>query len=78
MAIAEKDQEIAKLNSTIEQNDSKLQLAVMEERTKVQVTVQAKDQEILKLRSDAELEKREAKIHETVLMEQHKRELQMK
>ena len=78
LAIAEKDQEIAKLNSTIRQSDNKLQLAVMEERTKAQATVQAKDQEILKLRSDAELEKREAKIHETALMEQHKRELQMK
>ena len=78
LAIAEKDQEIAKLNSTIEQSDNKLQLAVMEERTKAQATVQAKDQEILKLRSDAELEKREVKIHETALMEQHKRELQMK
>jgi len=78
LAIAEKDQEIAKLNSTIEQSDNKLQLALMEERTKAQATVQAKDQEILKLRSDAELEKREAKIHETALMEQHKRELQMK
>ena len=78
LAIAEKDQEIAKLNSTIEQSNNKLQLAVMEERTKAQATVQAKDQEILKLRSDAELEKREAKIHETALLEQHKRELQMK
>ena len=78
LAIAEKDQEIAKLNSTIEQSDNKLQLALMEERTKAQATVQAKDREILKLRSDAELEKREAKIHETALMEQHKRELQMK
>lgn len=78
LAIAEKDQEIAKLNSTIQQSDNKLQLAVMEERTKAQATVQAKDQEILKLRSDAELEKREAKIHETALLEQHKRELQMK
>ena len=78
LAIAEKDQEIAKLNSSIQQSDNKLQLAVMEERTKAQATVQAKDQEILKLRSDAELEKREAKIHETALLEQHKRELQMK
>ena len=78
LAIAEKNQEIAKLNSAIQQSDNKLQLAVMEERTKAQATVQAKDQEILKLRSDAELEKREAKIHETALMEQHKRELQMK
>ena len=78
LALAEKDQKIAQLNSTIEQGDSKLQLAVMAERNKAQEAVQEKDKEIMKLRSDAELEKREAQIHETALMEQHKKELQMK
>jgi len=78
LALAEKDQKIAQLNSTIEQGDSKLQLAVMAERNKAQEAVQEKDKEIMKLRSDAELEKREAKIHETALLEQHKKELQMK
>ena len=78
LALAEKDQKIAQLNSTIEQGDSKLQLAVMAERNKAQEAVQEKDKEIMKLRSDAELEKREAQIHETALLEQHKKELQMK
>ena len=78
LALAEKDQKIAQLNSTIKQGDSKLQLAVMAERNKAQEAVQEKDKEIMKLRSDAELEKREAKIHETALLEQHKKELQMK
>ena len=63
LALAEKDQKIAQLNSTIKQGDSKLQLAVMAERNKAQEAVQEKDKEIMKLRSDAELEKREAKIH---------------
>ena len=78
LALAEKDQKIAQLNSTIEQGDSKLQLAVMAERNKAQEPVQEKDKEIMKLRSDAEVEKREAQIHETALLEQHKKELQMK
>lgn len=78
LALAEKNQKIAQLNSTIEQGDSKLQLAVMAERNKAQEAVQEKDKEIMKLRSDAELEKREAQIHETALLEQHKKELQMK
>ena len=78
LALAEKDQKIAQLNSTIKQGDSKLQLAVMAERNKAQEAVQEKDKEIMKLRSDAELEKREAQIHETALLEQHKKELQMK
>ena len=78
LALAEKDQKIAQLNSTIEQGDSKLQLAVMAERNKAQEAVQEKDKEIMRLRSDAEVEKREAQIHETALLEQHKKELQMK
>ena len=78
LALAEKDQKIAQLNSTIKQGDSKLQLAVMAERNKAQEAVQEKDKEIMKLRSDAELEKREAQIHETALLEQHKKELHMK
>ena len=45
-ALAAKDQEIAQLNSTIAQSDSKMHLAVMEERNKAQQTVQAKDNEI--------------------------------
>ena len=78
IALAEKDQQISRLNSTIEQNDSKLQLVIMEERNKAQKEVQAKDTEISQLRSAAELEKREAQLHEASLIQHHENELRMK
>ena len=74
-ALAEKDREIAALNSTISQSEGKLQLAVMEERNKAQQTVQAKETEITQLRSEVELEKREAQIHEASLVKQHEEQL---
>ena len=77
-ALAEKDREIAALNSTIAQSDGKLQLAVMEERNKAQQAVQAKDTEISQLRSAVELEKREAQIHEALLLKQHEEQLRLK
>jgi hypothetical protein len=77
-ALAEKDREIAALNSTISQSEGKLQLAVMEERNKAQQTVQEKETEITQLRSAVELEKREAQIHEASLKKQHEVELRMK
>ena len=78
LALSEKDKTIARLNATIEQNAAKLQLAVMEERTKAQQEVQDKEKEITQLRSDAELEKREAKIHEAALLKSHEEELRRK
>lgn len=78
LALAEKDQMIAQLNSAIEQSDSKLQLAVMEERNRAQMSIQAKETEITQLRSAVELEKREAQIHEATLMKRHEDELRIK
>lgn len=78
LALSEKDKTIAQLNATIQQNETKLQLAVMEERTMAQQTVQAKESEITKLRSASELEKREAQIHEAALVKRHEEELRMK
>ncbi len=78
VALAEKDRKIEALNSTIEQSEVKKQLAVMEERNKAQLTIQAKDSEISKLRSDAELERREAEIHEASLVKQHEEQLRAK
>ena len=78
LALSEKDKTIAQLNATIEQNAAKLQLAVMEERTKAQQEVQNKEREITQLRSGAELEKREAKIHEAALLKSHEEELRRK
>lgn len=78
IAIAEKDQTIAQLNSTIRLSDNKLQLAIMEERSKAQQNIQAKDTEINNLRNAVEAEKREAQIHEAVLKKQHDDELRLK
>ncbi len=78
LALAEKDQTIAQLNATIAQSKDKLQLAVMEERSKAQRSVQAKETELSQLRTTLELEKREAKIHESALMKRHEDELRMK
>ena len=77
-ALAEKDRKIAELNTTIAQNDGKLQLAVLEERNKAQQAVQAKDTEISQLRSAVELEKREAQINEASLIKQHEEQLRLK
>ncbi len=78
LALAEKDQTIAQLNATIAQSSDKLQLAVMEERNKAQQSVQAKETELSQLRTTLELEKREAKIHESALIRRHEDELRMK
>lgn len=78
LALAEKDQTIAQLNSTIAQNNDKLQLAVMEERNKSQQSIQEKETELSQLRTALELEKREAKIHESALVKRHEDELRMK
>lgn len=73
--LAEKDKTIAQLNSAIAQNDNMLKIAVMEERSKAQVLVQEKENEITKLRSAAELDKREAQINEAAIIKQYKEKL---
>ena len=78
LALAEKDKMIALLNSTIEQQDSKMQIAVMQERTKSQETLQAKETEITKLLSETELVKTRAQVHEAELRKQHELELRTK
>lgn len=78
IALNKKDQAIAELNSTIAQSSNKLQIALMEERNKAQMSAQEKDNEIAQLRANAELEKREAKIHEDSLLKRHEEELRMK
>ena len=78
IALAEKDKQIAELNSAIAQQDSKMRIAVMEERSKSQQSLQAKDSEIAQLKSEAELEKSRAKIHEAELVKHHENELKAK
>lgn len=78
LAIAEKDKTIAQLNSTIEQGDSRMRLALMEERDKMKQSIEAKNAEIARLKADAELEKAKAQVHEAELMKQHESEMRAK
>ena len=78
LELGNKNAEIERLKSQLAGFEAQKNLAVMEERNKVQATVQAKEQEILKLRSAVELEKREAKIHEASLIKQHEEQLRLK
>ncbi len=77
LAIADKDKKILELNNTISQSDSKLQLAIMEERTRANDELQKKDAEISQLKSAAELEKNKAQIHEASLVKQHEDEMRV-
>lgn len=67
LVLAEKDKAIARLNSVIEQNEAKIKIAVMEEQSKFQKTLEDKNAELVKLKSEAELEKTKAKVHEAEL-----------
>lgn len=78
LALAEKDKTIAALNSAIEKEESKLQIAVMEERNKSQQILQEKDSKIAQLKSEAELEKTRAQVHEAELIKNHENELKAK
>lgn len=78
LALAEKDKQIAQLNTTIEQHETRMQMALLEERTKSQQNLQVKDTEIAKLKSEAELEKSKAQVHVAELQKRHENELRVK
>lgn len=76
IALSGKDKEIARLQGVVNENDSKMKIAVMEEQRKMQESMQKKDAEIAQLKANAELSKQAAAIHENTLKEQY--ELQLK
>lgn len=78
LALAEKDRTIAALNSSLEQEESKRQIAIMQERNKSQQMLQEKESKIAQLKSEAELEKTRAQVHEAELIKQHQNELKAK
>lgn len=73
--LGKKEEEIAGLKTAIAQSDSKLQIAVMQEKTNAQEMVQKKDQEIAKLRLENEQQQREAREKEVNLKDQYGKEL---
>ena len=77
-AMYEKERVIDELKAAVREYENKLKLAVSEEHNKVQQTLMTKDNEIMRLHSMLELEKREAKIQESALVRKHEEELRMK
>lgn len=82
LELVAKEAEIGRLRSQLEnigaQKDSEMRIAVMEERNKSHQSLLAKDSEIAQLKSEAELEKSRAKIHEAELVKHHESELKAK
>lgn len=74
--LAKKDMEIAALKSSVNESDSKLRIAVMEEQRKALDRIQNKDAEIAQLKVNAEMEKQQAIKTATSLKEQY--EVRMK
>lgn len=75
LALAGKEQEIAHLQSAINECDSKMKIAIMEEQRKAQGNIQSKDAEIAQLKANAELSKQAAAIHENTIKEQYELKL---
>lgn len=78
LALAEMEKKLAEMKAAINQQDARLKIAVMEERNRSQQYLQAKDTEIARLKSDAELEKSRAQVHEAELLKRHEMELRNK
>ena len=75
LALAGKDKEIAALHSTINEGESKLKIAVMEEQRKAQESIQGKDAEIAQLKVNAQLEKQQAASTANAIKEQYELKL---
>ena len=76
-AVAEKEKEIASLRAAIAQKDSAIQIAVLQEQQKAKETLQVKDAEIARLRSDAQLDKSRAELQEKVIREDYENRLKV-
>lgn len=77
IALTERDKVISDLKGEIRQSESKLQLAILNERNKAQEAVREKETEIVQLQSKIEQEKSKAQLHEVALAENHMKDLKM-
>ena len=71
-------QEIAQLKAVIEQNNTKIQVAILEEQNKAKDQIQAKENALVELRSQIEVKQKEATIRETNIKEDYERQLKQK
>ncbi len=75
---AKTNEEIVRLKSIIKQNESNIQVAILEERNKVKDLIQTKENSLIELRSQIELKQKEATIREASIKEDYERQLKQK
>ena len=80
--LSDKDKEIlllkSQLKTQIAQNEDKIRIALMEEQGKYKDTLQSKENDLLRLKSELELKKNEAIIRENNIKESYERQLKEK
>ena len=76
-AVSAKNMEIAAMQTAIEKGESAIRIAVMEEQQKAKDALQAKENEIMGLKSMAELEKSQSVLRENSIKEHYETELKM-
>ena len=76
-AVSDKDQRIAQLQSTIDQNASAVKIAVMEANQKAKDALQEKETEITNLKAQAEVDKSAAVLREKGIKEQYEAKLSL-
>lgn len=72
------NEEIAKLKSVIEQNESKVRVAILEEQNKAKDIIQEKENTLIELRSQIDVKEKEATIREANIKEDYERQLKQK
>lgn len=75
---AKTNEEIVRLKSIIKQNESNIQVAILEERNKVKDIIQTKENSLIELRSQIDLKQKEATIREASIKEDYERQLKQK
>lgn len=75
---AKTNEEIVRLKSIIKQNESNIQVAILEERNKVKDLIQTKENTLIELRSQIDLKQKEATIREASIKEDYERQLKQK
>lgn len=78
LAVAEKEKTIEQLKANINEQQSQLKLALIEERNKASLDLQAKETEINRLRSEVEITIGNSKLRENELLKQHESQLKAK
>ena len=72
------NEEILKLKAEIQQNESNIRVAILEEQNKAKDQLQTKDNALLELRSQIEVNQKEAQLRETTIKEDYERQLKQK